>query len=394
MKKKCKVLKVIVSVIALISVLTFVGNVACMKVIVNKIDTFPGSGCEKFEFENYDNGCYNITTDGDFKVMQFTDVHIGGGWLSVGKDIKALNAVAAMITAEKPDFVVFTGDQAFPLPYASGTFNNKTSTVELAKLMEKLGVYWTVALGNHDSEVFSYYNREKISEVYSSEEYPHCLFQAGPEDVDGYGNQVFNIKNKDGKVVRSIIIFDSHSYIDGDLLGIKWQYDNIHENQIEWYKNTLDELEKMNDGEKVPTSVMMHIPLVEYRDALNEYMENGNEDTENVKHIFGETGEKDPYVYCGVNEDELFETMLDRGSTDSVFCGHDHLNNTILNYKGIDLVYGYSIDYLAYWQIDKQGSQRGAVVLDIAEDGTQKIHHENYYQDKYISHFEKEEVTM
>lgn len=394
MKKKCKVLKIIVSVIALICVLTFVGNVACMKVIVNKIDTFPGSGCEKFEFENYDNGCYNITTDGDFKVMQFTDVHIGGGWLSVGKDIKALNAVAAMITAEKPDFVVFTGDQAFPLPYASGTFNNKTSTVELAKLMEKLGVYWTVALGNHDSEVFSYYNREKISEVYSSEEYPHCLFQAGPEDVDGYGNQVFNIKNKDGKVVRSIIIFDSHSYIDGDFLGIKWQYDNIHENQIEWYKNTLDELEKMNDGEKVPTSVMMHIPLVEYRDALNEYMENGNEDTENVKHIFGETGEKDPYVYCGVNEDELFETMLDRGSTDSVFCGHDHLNNTILNYKGIDLVYGYSIDYLAYWQIDKQGSQRGAVVLDIAEDGTQTIHHENYYQDKYISHFEKEEVTM
>ena len=150
----------------------------------------------------------------------------------------------------------------------------------------------------------------------------------------------------------------------------------------------------MNDGEKVPTSVMLHIPLVEYRDALNEYMENGNEDTENVKHIFGETGEKDPYVFCGVNEDELFETMLDRGSTDRVFCGHDHLNNTILNYKGIDLVYGYSIDYLAYWQIDKQGSQRGAVVLDIAEDGTQKIHHENYYQDKYISHFEKEEVTM
>lgn len=394
MKKLRKFLKVFISVIVAIAILTFVGNVACMKVISDKIDTFPGSGCEKFEFENYANGCYNITTDGDFKVMQFTDVHIGGGWISVREDTKALNAVAAMITAEKPDFVIFTGDQAFPLPYASGTFNNKTSTVELAKLMEKLGVYWTVALGNHDSEVFSYYNREKISQVYSSDEYPHCLFQTGPEDVDGYGNQVFNIKNKDGKILRSIIIFDSHSYIDGDFLGIKWQYDNIHENQIEWYKNTLDELKAANGGETVPTSVMMHIPLVEYRDALNEYMDNGNKDTENVKHIFGETGESDPYVYCGVNEDALFEAMLEKGSTDSVFCGHDHLNNTILNYKGIDLVYGYSIDYLAYWQIDKQGSQRGAVVLDIAEDGTQNIHHENFYQDKYVTHFEKEEVTM
>jgi hypothetical protein len=58
--------------------------------------------------------------------------------------------------------------------------------------------------------------------------------------------------------------------------------------------------------------------------------------------------------------------------TKATFCGHDHVNNAILEYKGINLVYGNSIDYLAYWQIDKQGSQRGAVVLDIAEDGTQK----------------------
>ena len=394
MRKKCKVLIAIVSVVVLISVLTFAGNVACMKVMFDKIETFPGSGCEKFEFENYDNGCYNITTDGDFKVMQITDVHIGGGWLSVSEDTKSLNAVAAMITAEKPDFVVFTGDQAFPVPFSSGTFNNKTGAVELATLMEKLGVYWTVVLGNHDSEIYSYYNREKVSNIYSSEEYPHCLFQPGPDDVDGYGNQVFNIKNADGKIMRSIITFDSHAYTDGDYLGIRWLYDNIHENQVEWYEKTLDEITEMNGGKEVPTSVMLHIPLVEYRDAWMEYLENDSQDTENVKFVRGEVGEKEPYVYCGAHEDELFETMLDKGSTDSIFCGHDHLNNTILNYKGIDLVYGYSVDYLAYSGIDKLGSQRGCVVLDIAEDGTQTITHENYYQDKYVSHFEKEEVTM
>ncbi len=394
MKKKCKALKIILSVIALLCVMGFVANVACMKTMLSKIETFPGSGCEKFEFENYENGCYNITTDGEFKVLQFTDVHIGGGWLSVGEDTKALNAVAAMIKAEKPDFVIFTGDQAFPVPYAAGTFNNKTGTTELAVLMEKLGVYWTVALGNHDSEIYSYYNREKISNIYSSDEYPHCLFQPGPEDVDGYGNQVFNIKNSDGEIIRSIIIFDSHAYTDGDYLGIRWLYDNIHDNQVEWYRNTIDELKDMNRGKDVPTSVMMHIPLVEYRDAWNEYLENGKKDTENVKLVRGEIGEKDPYVFCGVGEDDLFEAILEKGSTDSIFFGHDHLNNTILNYKGIDLVYGYSIDYLAYSGIDKQGSQRGCVVLDIFPDGKQTITHENYYQDKYVSHFEKEEVTM
>lgn len=87
--------------------------------------------------------------------------------------------------------------------------------------MEKLQVYWTVVFGNHDTEIYSYYNREKISEFYSSEEYPHCLFQTGPEDVDGYGNQVFNIMNEENEIVRSFILFDSHAYTDGDYLGIR-----------------------------------------------------------------------------------------------------------------------------------------------------------------------------
>lgn len=394
MKKTLKVLKIIICAVLAIAILTIAANAACMKIMFNKIETFSPCGSEKFELENYDNGCYNIRTDGNFKVMQITDIHIGGGWLSVGEDTKALNAVAAMITAEKPDFVIFTGDQAFPVPYSSGTFNNKTSASELASLMEKLQVYWTVVFGNHDTELYSYYNREKISEFYSSDKYSYCLFQPGPEDVDGSGNQIFNIMNEKDEIIRSIILFDSHAYTDGDYLGIRWFYDNIHQNQVDWYEEKLEEIKEMNGGKVAPTSVMLHIPLVEYRDAWNEYMENGMKDTDNVKFVRGVVGEKDPYVYCGVHEDNLFESMLENGSTDSVFCGHDHLNNTILNYKGIDLVYGYSVDYLAYSGIDKQGSQRGCVVLDISPDGTQKITHENYYQDKYVSHYPKEEVTM
>ena len=63
-----------------------------------------------------------FTTDSDFKVMQITDVHLGGGFLSYSEDRMALNAIAAMIGYEKPDLVVFTGDQAFAVPYIAGTF--------------------------------------------------------------------------------------------------------------------------------------------------------------------------------------------------------------------------------------------------------------------------------
>ena len=144
----------------------------------------------------------------------------------------------------------------------------------------------------------------------------------------------------------------------------------------------------------VKSTAFMHIPLTEFRDAWNEFTENGYKDTENVKYNYGTIGESGKFIYCGIHEDSLFETMEELGSTDSVFCGHDHLNNLSLNYKGINLSYGMSIDYLAYSGIYKLGAQRGCCVLDIAKDGTLNAHNENYYQEKYLSQYAKEEVTM
>ena len=86
--------------------------------------------------------------------------------------------------------------------------------------------------------------------------------------------------------------------------------------------------------------------------------------------------------------------MQELGSTDSVFCGHDHLNNFSLEYKGIRLNYTYSVDYLAYSGIYKLGSQRGCTVITIGADGSLESKLENYYQEKYESHYEKEDVTM
>ena len=157
MKKKFKVLKIIAAAVAFVCVAIIAANVVCMNIMFKKIEAFEDSGTKILQFENYDNGCYNITTDGEFKVLQITDVHIGGGFMSVKKDTNALNAVAAMITYEKPDFVIVTGDIAFPVPYAAGTFNNKTGAKELAALMEELGVYWTLNFGNHDTEIYSYF---------------------------------------------------------------------------------------------------------------------------------------------------------------------------------------------------------------------------------------------
>ena len=363
---------------------------------------------ESFEKVSYDNqlipeldedGCWTFTTDREFKIVQLTDIHIGGGLFSLKKDAKAMKAVAAMLTAEKPDLVVLTGDMVFPMPFKAGTFNNEISTKLLITLMEQLGVYYTVCFGNHDSEAYGTHSRQEISDLWADPELKYSLYQEGPEDVDGYGNHIIKVKNSKGLVKNAFFMLDSHDYIDGDILGIQWKYDNIHENQIQWYKDavlSIDAKNKAIDSEcpMFSSLAFFHIPLEEYGMAWNEFKENNYQGTENVKYFDGWYHESDEKSYCGVYPDNMFETMLELGSTKGIFCGHDHINNASLEYKGIRLTYGMSIDYLAYTDLNKKGAQRGCTVIALSPDGKLSVSLENYYQDKYPSKYEKEEVTM
>lgn len=346
-------------------------------------------------------GNWTFNTDRDLKVVQLTDIHIGGGSMSKEKDQKAMNAVAALLAYEKPDLVVLTGDMVYPVPFQSGTFNNSISTEMLITLMETLGVYYAPVFGNHDSEAYSTHSREEIADMWGADDLKYSLFQKGPEDVDGFGNYVIKVKNSDGIVKNAFYLIDSHDYTDGDILGIQWKYDNIHENQIEWYKNSVQAIDSANKAidpscEMFSSLAFFHIPLEEYDIAWKEYKANGYNDTENVKYIDGGYHEGDEKVCCGVYPENFFETIVELGSTKGTFCGHDHINNAILEYKGVQLVYGMSIDYLAY--IDpptgSMGPQRGCTVINLTQDGELSVSLENYYQDKYVSKYEKESVSM
>lgn len=366
-----------------------------------------GNSYDKIEYENQlvpekdENGNWYFTTDGDFKVMHLTDIHIGGGFMSKDVDEKALNAVATMITKEKPDLVIATGDIAFPVPYTAGTFNNYSGAKAFGNLMEKLGVYWDVTFGNHDAEAYSYFDREAMAEIYSDEDFQYCLFQAGPEDVDGYGNHTIEVKNSKGVITQALILIDSQAYVKDNIIeSIKGTYDNVHENQVQWYENEINRMNAENKAitkKAVPVKSLafFHIPLVEMLDSWNEFTDNGYKDTADVKYIEGIMGEGGKVVYCGLGEDELFEKMLELDSTKAMFNGHDHLNSTTFEYKGIQFSYGYSVDYFAYSGIDQLGSQRGCTMITCKPDTTFKIDKYNYYSDRYdLDGFNREEVTM
>ncbi|MGN1328354.1 MAG: metallophosphoesterase [Eubacterium sp.] len=391
-----KVLLIIILIIALLA-----GILASISAVGIKSNKNFVSSIKAVEYDNQlnpvidDDGYYTFVTDDNFKVMQLTDVHIGGGFLCIKKDTMALNSVAAMIAAEKPDLVVVTGDITYPVPFQAGTFNNKLSAQLFADLMEQLGVYWCPVFGNHDTEAYSFYNREQISDVYGSDKYEHCLFQAGPEEVDGYGNYIIKVENSKGEITQGLIMLDSHSYVDGDYFGALWKYDTIHENQVQWYEQELKKLQQDNNSVMPKTLAFFHIALPEYKDAWYEYRDNGYNDTDNVQYVYGKAGEKGDIVYSSKSYNfGFFDKMVELGSTQGTFCGHDHLNNFAIDYKGIQLTYGYSIDYLAYVGIMKYGLQRGCTMIDIKPDGSFESHLENYYQDKYSSTNEKEDVSM
>ena len=401
-KKSSKVPLIIISAVLAIAVIITGLNFFTVQKLLEKGNTY-----SKVQYENQlvpekdENGNWYFTTDGDFKVMHITDVHIGGGFLSKGYDEKALNAVALMVTKEKPDLLIVTGDVAFPVPYTAGTFNNYSGAKAFANLMETLGVYWDVTFGNHDSEAYSYFDREDIAALYGSGEFEHCLFQAGPKDIDGYGNHTIEVKNSDGIITQAMILIDSQAYIEDSIIeSIKGNYDNIHSNQVEWYE---EEVNRMNAENKrideksgtVVTHAFFHIPLVEMDDAWNEFKENGYKDTENFEYVEGLIGETGRQVCCAYGEDELFEKMLELGSTKAIHNGHDHVNSTTFKFKGITFSYGYSIDYFAYSGIDKLGSQRGNTMITLKPDGTFNIDKYNLYSDRYdLEGFTREEVTM
>ncbi|MBQ6863087.1 MAG: metallophosphoesterase [Clostridia bacterium] len=397
-------LKRFLIVLAVAVCVAVIGTVATV-VTLNQNLQFAKS-LQKVSYENQlvptqdENGVYTFVTDEEFKVMQLTDIHFGGGWMSAGRDKKTINCLAALVTAEKPDLVIATGDIAYPVPFQAGTFNNKSGAKLFAQTMESLGVYWTLNFGNHDTEAYSYYSREKISDFYSTD-MQYCLFSAGPEDIDGYGNHFVKVCNTKGEITQALFMLDSGSYTDGDILGIKWYYDNVHDNQIEWYKQQVAACNEHNaalNADKIKSMLFIHIPFEEYEFAWEEYKANDHKDTENVKYYFGRAGETDELVYNSKYENGLFEALLENG-TQAVFCGHDHFNCFSVDYKGIRLTYGLSVDYLAYdmtHSISTQGSQRGCTVITVQPDGTADIVQKNYYKDGFpsVTDLEKEEVTL
>ena len=292
-------------------------------------------------------------SDGDFKVLMFTDTHLNG---KKAKDNMTVTYIVNNINEQKPDLVIFGGDNI------SSGFNKKRTT-EFAELMENLGVYWAAVLGNHEGEGILTVSREENVNIFSS--YDHCLMKNGKDDVDGNGNYTISILNPDNTLKEVFFFMDSGSYMtdeskseygvtkDGEV------YDGVKTSQVQWYKDKHDAITA--EYGKFKSITVVHIPSYQ---AEREYSE---ED-----YLYGEKRE-------GVCESGfdlgLVDAMIQKGSAQAVYFGHDHVNDFGVMYKDILFSYIQPSGYGVYNMESKFDSPenewiQGCTLINIKEDGT------------------------
>lgn len=314
-----------------------------------------------------ESGVFTLTAaDDTFRILQLTDVHISGSLTSIWTDRKALDACYALIRETQPDLVIVTGDVVYPIPAQSFSRDNLVPFYQFGTFMNNIGVPWAMVYGNHDTESVALYDAKQLSGIFRYFRYlPDCpmLYAEKQPDVYGRYNQYLRIENPDGSLNRVLFLIDSNDYVEGtDSIN---DYDSVHEDQMQWYAETIDSLSEQ-EGRTVPSFVFMHIPFRAFADA-QEALNAGSPD---ARYLFGENGEG---VSHPDRDSGFFDRILEKGSTEAVFVGHDHLNHLAVNYKGVDLVYSRSIDYIAYPGIAKQTDQRGGTLIVLSRDGSYTI---------------------
>lgn len=298
-------------------------------------------------------------TDKNFKILQLTDIHIGYGPFTTKKDKKALEAVCNLIENTNPDLIILTGDVVFPVSIITGNNDNLAALKAVANVIDKYKTPWTMCFGNHDAESFAKYSKTELCEYLESQSLDYCIFQRGPDTIDGMGNQIINIYNFDNSYNSSIFLFDNGMYYgESQISG----YQEITDSQVQWYSQNIEKL--YSHFNQIPISyVFYHVPGLEYKYAWEAYKNND----ENVKYFFGYANEKNEKISSPNNLGSFYETMMNLQSTKAIFCGHDHFNDFSLEYYGVRYTYSKSIDYTAYafQGIANKTEQRGGTVLSL-----------------------------
>ncbi|MBQ2828691.1 MAG: metallophosphoesterase family protein [Clostridia bacterium] len=299
--------------------------------------------------------------DGTFKIIQVADLQDNTN------PVKQTNEYIREIAKdEKPDLFILTGDNISDSVARGFTKAHSEKKVRKAidafmSVFEEIGVPVAIVFGNHDAE--GLVSKEEQMAIY--QEYDCCIAIDEGESLYGCGTYNLPVYSSDGeKVVYNLWMFDSNMYDD-----VNGGYDHVHEDQIEWYVKTSNELKAQNDGQPVPSMVFQHIIVNEIFDALEEVeKQKGAVKDDNGKYFVLPEGAKGTLreIPCPGEVDSLqFEKMVEQGDVKAMFFGHDHKNDFEISHEGIDIVNTPTSGFGSYGD-----DNRGVRVITLNEEDT------------------------
>lgn len=272
------------------------------------------------------------------KVLQFADLHLGeeGAAYHNADVARTLEFIDYAIESEAPDFIVLLGDNMMSQGVAGAA--------RIVEIFDRYQIPYTFVFGNHDAELYlPTYSKAEISEYLTSCESPYLRYRSEyvqEDEENRYGNFSVPIRDKSTKrLLGAFVVLDTGVYDYG-----KSQYQSITEGQIDWYKETLEELNETytrqwwNPLSTVPTITYGHIQLPEYVDAYRKAKSG-----DGAEFIYAQELSEQMLDAIASNAGRInygfFDTMKSMGSAKAYFCGHMH--TLTYHAKMDDIVLGF-----------------------------------------------------
>ncbi|KAJ8524723.1 hypothetical protein ON010_g16393 [Phytophthora cinnamomi] len=169
-----------------------------------------------------------------------------------------------LLDIEKPDFVVFSGDNV----HTSDTTTDALAMGIFTERVENRRIPWTAVFGNHDID--GGLSREAmLSLLVEGQQFSHMKY--GPREIGGVGNyEVSVVAPTDGpwgtrgSTVFRMYFLDSHGSVDRNMhpLVTDTHYEWITESQLQFYRELA--ASHANNSDSVPAVMYFHIPIPEY----------------------------------------------------------------------------------------------------------------------------------
>lgn len=275
-----------------------------------------------------------LREDGTFRIIQFTDTHIGNRPYNA-EDLETFALTKAALAHFDADLIMHTGD----IIWSEGVKDADLIFEEFMSYFNESQAPVALTFGNHDSEEIITRSdlRHLFEKNVAKRADKHHSFIC--DDREAYTLEI--LENDRDAVAHVIYVMDSGA--EAPLpIGI---YDWNQPEQVEWFRKTSETYRK-GDGLK-RNLLFQHIPIPEYWKAAKAIQDGVNNETNEAISA--------PHLNTG-----LFTNMLLDNETWGMFVGHDHENNFDGLHHGIHLVYGNVSGFNTYGDME-----RGVRVIEI-----------------------------